>query len=108
MESTNHDLREQLSSMMILNHEQLEIRKIHLEEAAIFKHQRKNNITGYSHKDQYKGDIEEPPSQEIRQKWKEVNLFLQVNMIKVHSTFRVEIMLHLFSRLLSPRYVLTL
>ncbi|XP_026504516.1 ankyrin repeat domain-containing protein 7 isoform X6 [Terrapene carolina triunguis] len=80
LESTNRDLREQLSSMKILhkNHEKLEKSKWQLEgEVANLKHQVETNMMDHSQIEQYKREIEERARQEIRQKLEEVNLFLQ-------------------------------
>ncbi|XP_039364933.1 ankyrin repeat domain-containing protein 7 isoform X1 [Mauremys reevesii] len=80
LESTNRDLREQLSSMKILhkNHEKLEKSKWQLEgEVAHLKHQVETNMMDHSQIEQYKREIEERARQEIRQKLEEVNLFLQ-------------------------------
>ncbi|XP_043351550.1 ankyrin repeat domain-containing protein 26-like isoform X32 [Dermochelys coriacea] len=80
LESTNCDLREQLSSMKILhkNHEKLEKSKWQLEgEVATLKHQVETNMMDHSQLEQYKREIEERARQEIRQKLEEVNLFLQ-------------------------------
>ncbi|CAM4477752.1 ankyrin repeat domain-containing protein 26 isoform X9 [Caretta caretta] len=80
LESTNRDLREQLSSMKILhkNHEKLEKSKWQLEgEVATLKHQVETNMMDHSQLEQYKREIEERARQEIRQKLEEVNLFLQ-------------------------------
>ncbi|XP_043405967.1 ankyrin repeat domain-containing protein 26 isoform X9 [Chelonia mydas] len=80
LESTNRDLREQLSSMKILhkNHEKLEKSKWQLEgEVATLKYQVETNMMDHSQLEQYKREIEERARQEIRQKLEEVNLFLQ-------------------------------
>ncbi|XP_074871091.1 ankyrin repeat domain-containing protein 26 isoform X3 [Carettochelys insculpta] len=80
LESTNRDLREQLSSMKILhrNHEKLEKSKWQLEEeVANLKRQVETNMMDHSQIEQYKREIEERARQEIRQKLEEVNLFLQ-------------------------------
>ncbi|KAM7180273.1 ankyrin repeat domain-containing protein 26 isoform 1-T1 [Macrochelys suwanniensis] len=80
LESTNRDLREQLSSMKILhkNHEKLEKSKWQLEEEVTnLKRQVETNMMDHSQIEQYKREIEERARQEIRQKLEEVNLFLQ-------------------------------
>ncbi|XP_075785237.1 ankyrin repeat domain-containing protein 7 isoform X3 [Pelodiscus sinensis] len=80
LESTNRDLREQLSSVKILhkNHEKLEKSKWQLEEeVANLKRQVGTNMMDHSQIEQYKREIEERARQEIRQKLEEVNLFLQ-------------------------------
>lgn len=87
LESTNRDLREQLSSMKILhkNHEKLEKSKWQLEgEVATLKHQVETNMMDHSQLEQYKREIEERARQEIRQKLEEVNLFLQVNLFATY------------------------
>uniref|UniRef100_A0A7M4EW92 Ankyrin repeat domain containing 26 n=1 Tax=Crocodylus porosus TaxID=8502 RepID=A0A7M4EW92_CROPO len=80
LESANHDLREQLSSMKILhkNHEKLEKNKWQLEEeVANLKRHVETNMMDHSQIEHYKREIEERARQEIRQKLEEVNLFLQ-------------------------------
>lgn len=83
LESANHDLREQLSSMKILhkNHEKLEKNKWQLEEeVANLKRHVETNMMDHNQIEHYKREIEERARQEIRQKLEEVNLFLQVNI----------------------------
>ncbi|KYO48504.1 ankyrin repeat domain-containing protein 26 [Alligator mississippiensis] len=80
LESANHDLREQLSSMKILhkNHEKLEKNKWQLEEeVANLKRHVETNMMDHNQIEHYKREIEERARQEIRQKLEEVNLFLQ-------------------------------
>uniref|UniRef100_A0A8D0HPC0 Ankyrin repeat domain-containing protein 26 n=1 Tax=Sphenodon punctatus TaxID=8508 RepID=A0A8D0HPC0_SPHPU len=69
-QSTNRDLREQLSSIKIL--------KLQLEEdVSNLKHHVQTNMMDHCQIEQYKREIEERARQEIRQKLEEVNLFLQ-------------------------------
>ncbi|XP_069484049.1 ankyrin repeat domain-containing protein 26 isoform X2 [Ambystoma mexicanum] len=80
LESTNRDLREQLSSVKILhkNHERLEKSKRQLEEeVANLRRHVETNMTDHNQMGQYKREIEERARQEIRQKLEEVNMFLQ-------------------------------
>ncbi|XP_054844391.1 ankyrin repeat domain-containing protein 26-like [Eublepharis macularius] len=80
LESTNRDLREQLSSVKILhkNHEKLEKSKLQLEdEVANLRRHVQSNTIDYNQREQYRREIEERARQEIRQKLEEVNLFLQ-------------------------------
>ncbi|XP_058883305.1 ankyrin repeat domain-containing protein 26-like isoform X9 [Acipenser ruthenus] len=74
LESTNSDLREQLSSMKALrkSHEKLERSKRQLEEeVSSVRHHMETMI------EQCRREAEERARQEIRQKLEEVNLFLQ-------------------------------
>ncbi|XP_042324779.1 ankyrin repeat domain-containing protein 26-like isoform X5 [Sceloporus undulatus] len=80
LESTNHELYEQLSSMKMLhkNHEKLERSKQQLEEEIVnLKQHIQGNVIDLNQMEQYKRDIEERARQEVRQKLEEVNLFLQ-------------------------------
>uniref|UniRef100_H3AQ81 Uncharacterized protein n=1 Tax=Latimeria chalumnae TaxID=7897 RepID=H3AQ81_LATCH len=80
LESTNRELREQLSSMKTLhkNHERLERSKRQLEEeVSSLKCRLEASTIEHSQIEQYKREVEERARQEIRQKLEEVNLFLQ-------------------------------
>ncbi|XP_069085000.1 ankyrin repeat domain-containing protein 26 isoform X11 [Pleurodeles waltl] len=80
LESTNRDLREQLSSVKTLhkNHDRLEKSKRQLEEeVANLRRHVETNMTDHNQMGQYKREIEERARQEIRQKLEEVNMFLQ-------------------------------
>ncbi|KAM4670547.1 ankyrin repeat domain-containing protein 26-like isoform 1-T1 [Amazona ochrocephala] len=82
LEAQNCDLREELSTMRE-NHERLEKSKCQLEEeVAKLKHHMETNMVDRSLTEQYKREVEERATQEIRQKLEEVNLFLQ--LLKVH------------------------
>ncbi|XP_041113763.1 ankyrin repeat domain-containing protein 26-like isoform X7 [Polyodon spathula] len=74
LESTNSDLREQLSSMKALrkSHEKLERSKRQLEEELSSVHRQMETMI-----EQCRREAEERARQEIRQKLEEVNLFLQ-------------------------------
>ncbi|NXJ75599.1 ANR26 protein, partial [Trogon melanurus] len=77
LEAQNEDLQEELSTMH-RNHEKLEKSKSHLkEEVANLKHRLETNMVDHSQMEQYKKQMEDRASQEIRQKLQEVNLFLQ-------------------------------
>lgn len=78
LEAQNQDLQEELSTMRG-NHEKLEKSKCQLkEEVANLKLRLETNMVDHSQMEQYKREMEERASQEIRQKLQEVNLFLQV------------------------------
>ncbi|XP_015270799.1 PREDICTED: ankyrin repeat domain-containing protein 26-like [Gekko japonicus] len=80
LESTNHDLQEQLSSVKILHkdYDKLEKSKLQLEnEVANLKRHVQSNMMDFNQREQYKREVEEQARQEIRQKLEEVNLFLQ-------------------------------
>ncbi|RXM30469.1 Ankyrin repeat domain-containing protein 26 [Acipenser ruthenus] len=80
LESTNSDLREQLSSMKALrkSHEKLERSKRQLEEeVSRVRRHIETNMMDHSQIEQCKREAEERARQEIRQKLEEVNLFLQ-------------------------------
>ncbi|KAK1169081.1 ankyrin repeat domain-containing protein 26-like isoform X2 [Acipenser oxyrinchus oxyrinchus] len=74
LESTNSDLREQLSSMKALrkSHEKLERSKMQLEEEVSSVRRHMETMI-----EQCRREAEERARQEIRQKLEEVNLFLQ-------------------------------
>ncbi|KAM4670548.1 ankyrin repeat domain-containing protein 26-like isoform 2-T2 [Amazona ochrocephala] len=81
LEAQNCDLREELSTMRE-NHERLEKSKCQLEEeVAKLKHHMETNMVDRSLTEQYKREVEERATQEIRQKLEEVNLFLQTQAV---------------------------
>ncbi|KAM7055656.1 ankyrin repeat domain-containing protein 26 isoform 4-T4 [Acridotheres tristis] len=77
LEAQNRDLREELSTLHG-NCEKLEKSKCQLkEEVAKLQRHLETNMVDHSQIEQYKREVDERASQEIRQKLQEVNLFLQ-------------------------------
>ncbi|XP_061496062.1 ankyrin repeat domain-containing protein 26 isoform X6 [Rhineura floridana] len=73
LESTNHELREQLSSMKLLEKTKTQLE----EDISNLKCHVQGSVIDLNQMEQYKRDVEERARQEIRQKLEEVNVFLQ-------------------------------
>ncbi|XP_053114062.1 ankyrin repeat domain-containing protein 26-like isoform X3 [Hemicordylus capensis] len=80
LESTNHDLQEQLSSLKLVHksNEKLKKRNQQLEEeVANLQRYLQGNLIEHHQIEKYKRDIEERARQDVRKKLEEVNMFLQ-------------------------------
>ncbi|XP_065521815.1 ankyrin repeat domain-containing protein 26-like [Lathamus discolor] len=84
LESQNRNLREQLSAIRE-NHENLEKSERQLKGVvANLKHHMYTNMVDRSQIRQYKREVDERATQELRQKLEEVNLFLQTQAVSQH------------------------
>ncbi|XP_053111042.1 ankyrin repeat domain-containing protein 26-like isoform X2 [Hemicordylus capensis] len=80
LESTNHDLQEQLSSLKLVHksNEKLKKRNQQLEEeVANLQRYLQGNLIEHRQIENYKSDIEVRARQNVRKKLEEVNMFLQ-------------------------------